>query len=107
MRKKTHRGTTEVDHHPSVKKREMEHLKKKYHVSDEQIKNAIAAVGNDIKRVEDFLKDWKSYHIHRSGNINKSEKADMQGMQADNDTHAISNPQNKISGLHQLQKREN
>jgi hypothetical protein len=53
------------------------------------------------------LKERKSDHIHQPGNIDKLEKDDMQGMEVNNDTDAITHPQNRISGLHQLQKKEN
>lgn len=36
---------------------EMEYMRNKFHVTDVDIRNAIAAVGNNRKRVEEYLRE--------------------------------------------------
>src|SRR4051812_45378550 len=56
---------------------EMNYLREKFHVTDEQIRNAIDTVGNDKKRVEEYLKERKSDHANQPGNEDKSGKEDL------------------------------
>jgi hypothetical protein len=85
---------------------EMRHMRETYHVTNEQIKNAIATVGNNRGMVEAYLKERGSDHVNQPGNEDRSGKEDVQNMEVNEDPSAITNTQDRLSGLHELQKKE-
>jgi hypothetical protein len=72
------------------------YIREKFHVTDEQIKNAIATVGNDRKRVEEYLKERKTDHVNQPGNEDKSGKEDLQNLAVNQNPRANENIQDKI-----------
>src|SRR3954451_13602006 len=84
----------------------MRYLREKLHVTDEQIRNAIATVGNDRKQVEEYLKERKTDHANQPGNEDKSGREDLLNLAVNPNPRANSNIQDKISSLSESQKRE-
>jgi len=84
----------------------MRYMREKYHVTDEQIKNAIATVGNNRRHVEEYLKERVSDHINQPGNEDRSGKDDLQNLEVNEDPNVITNKEDRLSGLHELQKKE-
>src|SRR3954447_10720832 len=85
---------------------EMRYIREKLHVTNEQIKNAVATVGNNRQRVEEYLKERRSDHINQPGNEDKSGKDDLQNLEVNEDLNVITNKEDRLSGLHELQKKE-
>lgn len=77
----------------------MRYLREKFHVTDEQIRNAISTVGNERKQVEEYLKERKTDYANQPGNEDKSGKQDMQNLAVNPNPRANSNIQDKISSL--------
>ena len=58
MNERTSRGRAEDrDQIATDQEWKMRYMREKYHVTNEQIKNAIATVGNNRQRVEKYLKE--------------------------------------------------
>jgi hypothetical protein len=107
MEERTHRGRKEDRERIATDEEwEMKYLREKFHVTNEQIKTAIATVGNNRKRVEEYLKERKSDHTNQPGNEDRSGKEDLQNVAVNPNPRANSNIQDKISSLSESQKRE-
>jgi hypothetical protein len=107
MKEKTSRGRAEDRERIATDQEwEMRYIREKYHVTNEQIKNAIATVGNNRQRVEEYLKERRSDHINQPGNESRSGKEDLQNLEVNEDPNVITNNEDKLSGMHELQKKE-
>jgi hypothetical protein len=69
---------------------------RKVHVTDEQIRNAMATVGNDRKQVEEYLKERKTDHANQPGNKDTLGKEDLQNLAVNPNSRANANIQDKI-----------
>ena len=80
-------------------------MRARYHVTNEQIKNAIATVGNNRQRVEEYLKERRNDHNNQPGNEDGSGKEDLQNFEVNEDRNVITN-KDKLPGMHEVQKKE-
>ena len=107
MEERTQRGHAEDRERIATNQEwEMRYIREKFHATDEQIRNAIATVGNDRKRVEEYLKERKTDHANQPGNEDKSDKEDLQDLAVNPNPRANANIQNKVSSVSESQKRE-
>lgn len=107
MEERTSRGRAEDrDRIATDQEWEMRYMREKYHVTNEQIKNAIATVGNNRQRVEEYLKERRSDHTNQPGNEDKSGKDDLQNLEVHENPNVITKNEDRLSGLHELQKKE-
>jgi len=83
----------------------MKYIKDKYYVTDEQIRNAIAAVGNDRNKVEEYFQR-KTDHANQPGNEDRSGKEDLQNVAVNPNPRANENIKDRLSTLSESQKRE-
>jgi len=107
MEERTDRGRAEDRERIATNQEwEMRYLREKLHVTDEQIRNAIATVGNDRKQVEEYLKGRKTDHANQPGNEDKSGKEDLQNLAVNPNPRANTNIQDKVSSFSESEKRE-
>jgi hypothetical protein len=107
MKERTSRGREEDRERIATDQEwEMRYIREKLHVTNEQIKNAVATVGNNRQRVEEYLKERRSDHINQPGNEDKSGKDDLQNLEVNEDLNVITNNEDRLSGMHELQKKE-
>jgi hypothetical protein len=107
MKERTSRGRAEDRERVATDQEwEMRYMREKYDVTDEQIKNVIATVGNNRQLVEEYLKERRSDHINQLGNEDRSGKEDLQNLEVNEDPNVITNKEDKLSGMHELQKKE-
>jgi hypothetical protein len=107
MKERTHKGHKKDRERIATNlERDMRYMREKYQVTDEQIKNAIATVGNVRQHVEEYLKERVSDLINQPGNEDRSGKEDLQNLEVNEDPNVITNKEDRLSGLHELQKKE-
>jgi hypothetical protein len=107
MKQRTPRGRAEDRERIATDQEyEMRYMREKYHVTNEQIKNAIATVGNNRQRVEEYLKERRSDHINQPGNEDRAGKDDLQNLEVHEDPNVITKNEDRLSGLSELQKKE-
>jgi hypothetical protein len=84
---------------------EMKYMREKYHVTDDQIRNAIATVGNDRNKVEEYFQR-KTDHANQPGNEDRSGKEDLQNVAVNPNPRANENIKDRLSTPSESQKRE-
>jgi len=106
MEERTQRGRAEDRERIAANQEwEMKYMREKYHVTDEQIRNAIATVGNDRNKVEEYFQR-KTDHANQPGNEDRSGKEDLQNVAVNPNPRANENIKDRLSALSEAQKRE-
>lgn len=106
MEERTQRGRAEDRERIAANQEwEMKYMREKYHVTDEQIRNAIATVGNDRNKVEEYFQR-KTDHANQPGNEDRSGKEDLQNVAVNPNPRANENIKDRLSTLSEAQKRE-